>query len=141
MGFFGSLFGWDKSMGAVNAVLGSRFSDVASSPEKKRVAAEIAKIVQSVRAGQTTSKALQDLSQEPRIVQTNFIALACDNLGIGCPVRGNVWTRVTNPYSIGAQISDTDVAVAVMAISKQDGVNVVWPGNGKKINFSAWFDA
>ena len=50
MGFFGSLFGWDKSMGAVNAVLGSRFSDVASSPEKKRVAAEIVKIVQSVQA-------------------------------------------------------------------------------------------
>lgn len=141
MGFFGSLFGWDKSMGAVNAVLNSRFSDVASSPEKKRVAAEIVKIVQSVQANQTTSKALQNLSQEPRIVQTNFIALACDNLGIGCPVRGNVWTRVTNPYSVGSQIDDSDVALAVKAILKQDGVSVVWPGNGNKINFSAWIIA
>jgi len=141
MGFFGSLFGWDQSMGAVNAVLGSRFADIATAQEKRQVAVAIVKIIESVRTNQLPTIALQRLGQESRIVQTNFIALACDNLGIACPVRGNVWTRMTNPYSVGSQIDETRIAIAVAAISKQDGVNVLWPGNSSKINFLAWVGA
>ena len=141
MGFFGSLFGWDQSMGAVNAVLGSRFADIATAQEKRQVAVEIVKIIQSVRTNQLPTIALQRLGEEMRIVQTNFIALACDNLGIACPVPGNVWTRLTNPYSVGSQIDETRIAIAVAAILKQDGVNVAWPGNSCKINFLAWVGA
>lgn len=135
MGFLGSLFGWDQTMGAVNAVLASHLIDYAKPEERKRIAAEVIRIVSSVQGRLTSDSILENLSRESRVVQTNFIALACDNLGIDPPVRNNVWTRVENPYRIGSQVDASRIALAVKTVAEQDGVRVNWPGNEVRINF------
>lgn len=129
MGFFGSLIGWDQSMGAMNAVLGSYLIEKSDRAERKKIAQEIINILSSVRRRQSPEVLLEELSRESRVVQMNFIALACDNLGINPPVPNNVWTRVKNPYQIGQSVDADRISLAIEAIEKQDGIRVTWPGN------------
>lgn len=140
MGFFGSLLGWDQSMGAVNAVLGSYLIEKTDASTRKRIAKEVADIVMRVRHGQQLETILDEITTKNRAVQMNFVALACDNLGIDPPVRNNVWTRVKNPYLIGSQVDATHISLAVRAIEKQDGVRVVWPGNDVRADFRAMYE-
>jgi hypothetical protein len=135
MGFFGSLFGFDQSMGAVNTVLASHLIEKANRSDRKRIASEVFNIITSVRRGQPLDTILTEISKETRVVQMNFIALACDNLGIAPPVRNNVWTRVENPYRIGNQVDAQHISIAVDVIAKQDGVRIAWPGNDSRIDF------
>jgi len=139
MGFFGSLFGWDQSMGALNAVLASHFIEKAPNVARQKIAREVFNIVTSVRRGQPLERILSELSNESRVVQMNFIALACDNLGIDPPVRNNVWTRVKNPYQLNSQVDTNHLSAAVDVLFKQDGVKVVWPGNEAKIDFQKMY--
>ena len=82
MGFFGSLLGWDQSMGAVNALMASYLIEQADANTRKAIAREVVNIIQGVQRGASFDTVLKDISQQSRIVQMNFIALACDNIGI-----------------------------------------------------------
>ena len=138
MGFFGSLFGFDQSMGAINAVLASQLIENAKSIDRIRIAKEIVKIISSVRQ-QGEDAILDDISKQPRVVQMNFIALACDNLYIPTPVSNNVWTRVKNPYHIGEQVDNNYIQSAIETIAKQNGVLIVWPANNELIDFKKMY--
>ena len=103
MGILGSLFGWDQSMGAMNAVLASHLIEKANRAERKRIAMEVSDIFSSVQRklfvhGHAPAGTLEAISKESRVVQMNFIALACDNLGISPPVPNRAWARLKNPY-------------------------------------------
>ena len=93
------------------------------------------RIIASIRRGQPFDKILTEISNESRIVQMNFVALACDNLGIAPPVRGNVWTRITNPYQLDGQVNRTHILSAIDVVAKQDGVRLSWPGDNVKTDF------
>lgn len=122
-------------MGAMNALLASHFIEKADRADRKKIANEVFIIVTSVRRGQSLDAILHEISNESRVVQMNFIAIACDNLGIQPAILNNVWTRVKNPYQVGTQVDASRLSVAIKAIAKQDGVQVSWPGNDAKINF------
>lgn len=140
MGFFGLFLGWDQSMGAVNAVLGSHLIEKTDAGTRKKISKEVADIVMRVRQRQQLEAILDEITTKNRVVQMNFVALACDNLGIDPPVRNNVWTRVKNPYLIGSQVDATRISLAVQAIEKQDGVRVVWPGNDVRVDFKKMYE-
>jgi len=134
MGFFGSLIGWDQSMGALNAVLASYLIQSADNDDRLKIAREVARVIMRERPRQTAESVLHELSKETRVIQMNFIAIACDNLGIPPPVRNNVWTRVKNPYLIGTKVNDMRISAAIDAI-ESDGVLIVWPGNNDRVRF------
>jgi Leucine-rich repeat (LRR) protein len=139
MGFFGSLIGFDQAMGAVNAVLADYLIEKADADTKKRIAQEVVRIVQGVQRGATPDAILENLTQQSRVVQMNFVALACDNLGIDPPVPNNVWTRVENPYRIGSQVDATRISVAIALIEKESGVRVRWLGNNYRTDFKKMY--
>lgn len=82
MGLFGAMFGWDKSMGANNAVLASHLLENISEDLKLEITNQIILIIRSVYPRMTEEQALLDLNNALRVAQLNFVALACDNLGI-----------------------------------------------------------
>jgi len=139
MGFFGSLIGFDQAMGAVNAVLASYLIEKADADTKKRIAQEVVRIVQGVQRGAAPDLILEDTSQQSRVVQMNFVALACDNLGIDPPVPNSPWTRLGNPYRIGSQVDATRISVAIALIEKENGVRVSWPGNTVRVDFKKMY--
>ena len=136
MGFFSSLMGWDQSMGGLNAVLASHLIENANEGVRKRIAQEVANIIMSVRPGQQVQSLLAELSKRDRVVQMNFVALACDNLNIHPSVPGNVWSRVENPYRIGTQVTPAHIASAIEVVNKQNGVRLNWPGNSVQVDFN-----
>ncbi len=48
MRLFGSLFGWDQSMEAINAVMAYHYLERSDVDARKKVAREVARIIQSV---------------------------------------------------------------------------------------------
>lgn len=135
MGFFGSLTGWDQSNAAVNALLGAHYLKNASASEKRVVVDQIVKIISLVQSRLTREQVLTDLSEQKLVVQMNFVALACDSLGIPPPISGNVWTVFKNPYLEGAKVTESHIEAARFAIQKQDGVWVDWPGVDARVSF------
>lgn len=139
MGFFGTLIGWDQSNGAVNAVLASYLIEKADRADRIKVAKEVVNIIASVQR-RSLDLILQNISTQSRVVQMNFIALACDNLYIEPPVRNNVWSRVDNPYRVGSDVDEHRISAAVYAIEKQDGVRITWPGDSVRIDFKKMYE-
>ena len=135
MGFFGTLLGWDQCMGAINAVLASHLIENSDRALRQKIAREVVTIIASVRKHQTLDSVLDDIGNQSRVVQMNFIALACDNLSIAPTVPNNVWARVKNPYHIGQQVDANRISVAVDLMLKEDGVRVAWPGDNVRIDF------
>ena len=140
MGILGSLFGWDQSMGAMNAVLASYLIEKANRAERQRIAKEVANIISSVQRklfvnGHAPDGTLEAISKESRVIQMNFIALACDNLGIAPPVPNRTWARLKNPYQMEYQVDAERISAAVGVIGKTDKVVIVWPGNDAKVDF------
>lgn len=135
MGILGSLFGWDQSMGAMNTVLASHLIENANRAERQKIAMEVANIISSVQHGQAPDAILEAISKESRVIQMNFIALACDNLGIAPPVPKRAWARLKNPYQMEHQVNAERISAAVEVIGKFDKVVIVWPGNDAKIDF------
>ena len=136
MGFFSSLFGWDQSMGALNAVLASHLIENGSLATNQLIAIQVIEIVRSVNNNMSDEKVIADLNKANRVVQMNFIAIACDNLGIPPKVPNNVWTRIQNPYLVGQQVDESAIEASIDAIFKQDKCRVTWPGIQKQINFN-----
>jgi hypothetical protein len=136
MGLISSMFGWDKAMGANNAVLASHLLDNVSENIKEEIVDQIILIIKSVNPRMTDEQALLDLNNAPRVAQLNFVAIACDNLGISPLIKKNVWTRIKNPYHVANQVDIDRINSAIAAVLVQDRVQINWPGNNVKINFS-----
>jgi hypothetical protein len=100
------------------------------------IAKEVAQNIMRVRNRTDINFELQRISNESRVVQMNFVALACESLGIEPPFRNCVWTSVQNPYDVGRKVTDRHVAAAIDAIWKDDGVRVSWPGDNVRIDFA-----
>ncbi|NCC37009.1 MAG: hypothetical protein EOM24_34125, partial [Chloroflexia bacterium] len=81
MGIFGTLLGFDQTMGAQNAILAETVLAKAPARERQRLAREVVKIMQAVRPI-SAETALKELDQAPVVAQLNFVALACDRLGV-----------------------------------------------------------
>lgn len=136
MGFFSRIIGFDRSRGAFNAVLASYIFEAISIDERKRVADEVLQIVGSVWKHYDQPEIARKLSNEVRVVQCNFLALAFDNLGVEAPGR-NAWWRVNNPFVLTSQITDITLKHAAEVVSRDDGFAVSWPGNAARIDFLA----
>lgn len=137
MGLLGKLFGWDQAMSTMNAVLASHLIEHATTEVRKNIARQVVAIFQSVNR-MSTEDALDKLSKEDRAVQMNFIALACDNLGIAPTVPKNVWTRIRNPFLAGREATPLYIETAIETVRKKDGVSVSWVD--KPVNFRTMYN-
>lgn len=140
MSLLGRLTGWDQNKEAHNAVLGSFVAERASAEMKKEIAGRLVLIQKQVRGGEAgdADTILRDLSRQPRIVQTNFIALACGSLGIPPGIGGLQFAAVDNPYRANNDSSKDRIGAVLRELSRRSGTQLSWPGNAAKINFTSW---
>lgn len=142
MGFFSSLTGWDKTMAALNAVMGSYVMENADLSTKIAIADEIAKIISIARHGKPNKATiLTELNQESRVVQMNFVALACDNLHIPPPFTNSYWERIKNPYAAGKQVDELLIQAAIQTEQKNQSSRITWPGISASFDFSALYES
>ena len=140
MGIFGRLTGWDQQKDAHNAVLASYLSETASRELRIEIAKRIVLIQQQMRptmAGDPQS-ILADLSNRSRIVQMNFVALACNSLGIPPGLGGLQFQTVENPYRAEDESSLNRINVAIDDLSRRCGRRLSWPGNQERVDFRQW---
>ncbi|TPG39016.1 hypothetical protein EAH79_14825 [Sphingomonas koreensis] len=140
MGLLGRMTGWNQTQDAHNAVLANYLAETASREMKSEIANRLILIQQQARREGVTDprSILADLSGQPRIVQMNFIALACNGLGIPPGLRGLSFANVDNPYLADDQSSLNRIDVAMIDLSRRSGKALSWPGNNVKINFLLW---
>lgn len=140
MGFLGRITGWSQQKDAHNAVLASHLADTASQELRQEIVKRLILIQQQMRAGGTGDPhaILEDLSRRPRIVQMNFIALACNSLGIPCGLSGLQFESVENPYRADNDSSLSRIGVALDDLSRRSGRQLHWPGNHVRVDFLAW---
>lgn len=139
MGFFGRVTGWDHQKAAHNAVLANHLAETASPELRREIVARLVIIQQQVGAGIGDAPAIvAQLSCLPRIVQMNFIALACNSLGIPSGVPGQSFAAVDNPYRADDDSSLQRIGVALDDLSRRSGRRLSWPGNAERIDFLAW---
>lgn len=134
MGLFGSLTGFDPAMGATNALLASHLLDISNVATRQEIAREALRFISQFRRGVPVDEVLDQLSEMSRVTQMNFVALACDNLGIAPQQSGYVWWRAKNPHVVGRQVTECNLSVAVSMLEK-DGHRVSWPGDEARIDF------
>ena len=130
-----SNFGYDQSMAVVNAVLANQFITSCDQKQNALVSSQIITIISSVQRKKSQQEVIRKLNTEPLLVQMNFVAIACDNLGIQPIVPSNVWTRINNPYSLISKVTNYHIEAALEPIKKQDGYSLTWPKTGN-ITFS-----
>ncbi len=140
MGLFSRLSGWDSQKEAHNAVVASHLVDHSDTGIRQRLIECIIKIQNEIkgRYAGTEEQILADLNSQPRSVQMNFVALACNNLGVQPSVRGLQFNDVSNPYC--AQDGDIDerIEFAVKWLNERFPTTVSWPGNSRRVNFTEW---
>jgi len=140
MGLIGRLTGFDQHQEALNAVIASHLVESASRDLKRTIADRIIQIVQQVRGSGTGNPdtILFDLSKKPRVVQMNFVALACNSLGIAPNIpRAEFWP-INNPYRADNDWSNSWLKDATGIIAKRYGVEPAWPGNDARVDFGEW---
>lgn len=120
-------------MTAVNAVMANHVIETVNEEDKARITEEIIRIIASVQRNRTADAIIERLCGESRVVQTNFIALACENLGI-TPYRGAAWTKVKNPYLSAQHVNETHIDAAFQSCKRDCNIRP-WPGSDKKIDF------
>lgn len=140
MGFLGRITGWDQQKDAHNAVLANYLADTASPELRREIVKRLVLIQQQVRAaGAGDPHAIvADLSNRPRIVQMNFIALACNSMGIPSGLNGLNFEGVENPYRSDNDSSLNRIGVALDDLSRRSGRQLSWPGNHVRIDFLTW---
>ncbi|HET7575369.1 MAG TPA: hypothetical protein VFK19_02245 [Sphingomicrobium sp.] len=140
MGLLGRLTGWDAQKEAHNAVVASHFVDHADTDTKRRLIECIIKIQHEVKGRYAGSKdeILADLNRQPRSVQMNLVALACNNLGVQPNVRGFQFNDVSNPYRAKDGDIDERIEFAVRWLNERFPAKVSWPGNSCRVNFTDW---
>ncbi|KAA6185289.1 hypothetical protein F2Q65_09320 [Thiohalocapsa marina] len=140
MGVFGTLFGFDQTMGAQNAILAETVLAKAPARERQRLAREVVKIMQSVRPI-SAETALEELDEAPVVAQLNFVALACDRLGVEPPLPRFVWTRVNNPFLVADQVTERHLSSALKVISgKARAGQLAWQGHEKHYDFTRLYE-
>ena len=122
-------------MAVVNAVLANQFITSCDQKQNALVSSQIITIISSVQRKKSQQEVIRKLNTEPLLVQMNFVAIACDNLGIQPIVPSNVWTRINNPYSLISKVTNYHIEAALEPIKKQDGYSLTWPKTGN-ITFS-----
>lgn len=137
MGFLGAITGWDQTKEAHNAVLASHLAETASSELKQAIVDRIVIFQQQFAPRSSRQQVLADLNRQPRMVQANFIALACTSLGIPGP-HGLSFGSIDNPYRSDRESSHARISVAVTDLSRRVGRQMHWPGNNVRIDFFTW---
>lgn len=141
MGFFSSITGWDKSMAALNAVMGNHVMENYDHSTKIMITDEIAKIISIARYGKLSKESiLSELNKESRVVQMNFVALACDNLHIEPPFKNSYWERIKNPYATSAHVNEASIDGAIKAFRKEGNDGVTWPGISASFDFKSLYE-
>lgn len=140
VGLFGRLTGWDQQKEAHNAVLANHLAETASTELRREIVKRLVLIQQQVRAGGAGDPhaIVADLNKQSRIVQMNFIALACNSLGIPPGLRGLSFANVTNPYGSDNESCLSRIGVAITDLSRRTGQRMNWPGNDTKVDFLSW---
>jgi phage FluMu protein Com len=140
MGLLGRLTGWDQTSEAHNAVVASHFLESATVGTKRRIVERLIEIQHSVKGRYAGSldDILDDLNERPRSVQMNFVALACNSLGIQPDIRGLQFNDVRNPYFADDKSTLEKIDFTVRWINKRHPVNVAWPENSERVNFRDW---
>ena len=69
----------------------------------------------------------------------NFVALACNDLGIEPPLN-YFWYPIRNPYAVGGHTKERDISISVRWFEKNRGVRISWPGDDVKVDFASWYD-
>jgi hypothetical protein len=140
MGFLGRITGWDRQKDAHNAVLASHLAETASPELRREIVKRLILIQQHMRgAGAGDPYAIvADLSNRPRIVQMNFIALACNSMGIPPSLNGLYFEAVENPYRSDNENSLMRIGVALDDLSRRSGRQLSWPGNHVRVDFLGW---
>jgi hypothetical protein len=140
MGFLGRMTGWGRQKDAHNAVLADHLAKTASAELKKAIAERLVVIQQQAVGGGSGSPEmlLRGLSYRPRIVQMNFIALACNSMGIPPGLPGQSFVAVENPYLADNDSSLARIGVALDDLSRRSGQHLNWPGNDERIDFLSW---
>jgi hypothetical protein len=133
MGLFARLIGLDKDSAAINALLASDLIEAANNDLRQQITQGIADIAFEVYYGKRTrEELLEDLSNRTRVVQMQFVALACNNLGISPNVPKIEFNRVDNPYWAEGRVTEDILAFYVRFIEKRSGVRINWPGDSVK---------
>lgn len=140
MGFLGRITGWDQQKDAHNAVLASHLAETASPDLRREIVKRLVLIQQQMRAaGAGDPHAIvADLSNRTRIVQMNFIALACNGMGIPPGLNGLHFQSVENPYRAENESSLNRIGVALDDLSRRSGRQLNWPGNHVRVDFLTW---
>jgi len=140
MGLLGRMTGWNQTKDAHNAVLASYLAETASAEMKREIANRLILIMQRASRGRVddSQSILEDLSTRPRIVQMNFIALACNSLGIPPGVGGLSFADTDNPYLADDQRSLDRIGVAINDLSRRSRQRLDWPGNDVRVDFLSW---
>lgn len=140
MGILGRITGWGQQKDAHNAVLASYLAETASPELRLEIVKRLILIQQRVRAAGAGDSHLMvaDLSNRSRIVQMNFIALACNSMGIPSGLNGLHFESVENPYRSDNDNSLSRIGVALDDLSRRSGRQLHWPGNHVKIDFLEW---
>lgn len=137
MGLIGRLTGWDQFGAQQNAVLASHLLDTITPDLKQKIAAHIVnRLFEIYHRRRTVEELLEDLNNEPRGLQMQFVALACIDLGISPNIKNHAFTYIANPYQARDWASDKEVGYTVQSTQKVSGIAVNWPGNDVKVDFT-----
>lgn len=136
MGLFKSLMGVDKHEGAINAVLANHLIETCDADFARKIVKQIASIQMSMGSGMGSNEreAIEKLNTRSRITQTNFIALACNSLGIPPNIPGYVFYVVENPFRAGSNITEEHINAAYVSIRRVFGLLTPWPGDSQSID-------
>lgn len=136
MGLFKSLLGIDKHEGAINAVLANHLIKTCDADLARKVVKQIASIQMRMGngMGKTEREAIEKLNERSRITQTNFIALACNSLGIPPNIPGYVFYEVENPFRAGSSINEEHIRASYTTIRRKFGSLTPWPGDSQSID-------
>jgi hypothetical protein len=140
MGLLGRMTGWDQQKDAHNAVLANHLVETANDDLKRLIADRLVSIQERAlkHISGDRDAILYALSNECRIVQMNFVAMACNTLNISPNLPGMSFTLITNPYLSEDKSSINRIEISMEDISARCRQKLSWPGNNVKVDFSSW---
>ena len=140
MGILGSIIGLDQQKQAQNAVLASHLLETVSIEAKMQIAMGLMHVLTQGSRNPLADvrKEFTELSTCSRVIQMNFVALACGSQNILPAVKGAWWELIRNPYIADNRTTLGYIPIVINTIAKRDGVRVSWPGNDCRENFAVW---
>lgn len=110
MGFFGSLFRGTKGFStATNALLAEATLPKLDASQRNRIKSKVLQVLKSGGMARHSDEYLSSFfDRQPRLVQLNFVAIACQELNIKPAIDGEIWCDVKNPFLPNAY-DDSDI--------------------------------